>query len=120
MSEKVAKTSKIEFNVDLNENQVPLAINWSAEEVGEASQAKAMFIALWDEKEQNTMKIDLWTKDMMVDEMKMFFHQTMLTMADSFERATGEVQICGDMRDFCHYFAERMQLIAPENPESAN
>lgn len=107
------KKSKIEINVSLNENNVPLAIDWSAEDVGEESKAKAMLISLWDEKEQNTMKIDLWTKDMMVDEMKQFFHQTLLTMADSFERATGEQQICEDMRDFCHYFAERMQIIKP-------
>ena len=61
------------------------------------------------------MKIDLWTKEMKVDEMKKFFHQTFLALADTFERATGEDKMAGDMRDFCEYFAEKMKLIA--NPE---
>lgn len=116
MADKIHKRSKIEFNVGMNENNVPLAIDWEAEDANEKSSAKAIMIALWDEKENNTMKIDLWTKEMMVDEMKMFFHQTLLTMADSFERATGEQAICEDMRDFCRYFAERMQLIEPQQP----
>jgi gliding motility-associated protein GldC len=55
--------------------------------------------------------MDLWTKEMSVEEMKQFFHQTLLTMADTFERATGDTRITGDMRDFCYYFAERMNLL---------
>jgi hypothetical protein len=31
---------------------------------------------------------------MTVDEMKQFFHQSLLTMADTFEKATGESLIC--------------------------
>jgi len=42
-----------------------------------------------------------------------FFHQTLMTMADSFQRATGENEMCEDMRDFCRYFAERMQIMHP-------
>jgi len=56
------------------------------------------------------MRMDLWTKEMLVDEMKMFYHQTLLTMADTFERATGEAEMSQDLRDFCDYFAERLQI----------
>jgi gliding motility-associated protein GldC len=66
---------------------------------------------MWDEKAKNTLRMDLWTKEMSVEEMKQFFHQTLLTMADTFERATGDTRITGDMRDFCYYFAERMNLL---------
>jgi len=52
---------------------------------------------------------------MMVDEMKMFYHQTLLTLADNFERATGEVEMSQDLRDFCDYFAKRMEIKPPEN-----
>ena len=75
------------------------------------SKAKAILLSMWDEKEQNTLRIDLWTKEMKVDEMKQFFHQTLLTMTDTFERATGEEKMCGDMRDFCEYFAKKMDLM---------
>ena len=57
-----------------------------------------MILSLWDKKDGNAMRIDLWEKEMTVDEMKKFFHQTLLTMADSFERATGEKNITEDLK----------------------
>ncbi len=60
------------------------------------------------------MKIDLWTKDMTIEEMKQFFHQTLLTLADTFERATGEHLISEDLRDYCYHFADKMNIL-PNN-----
>jgi hypothetical protein len=31
-------------------------------------------------------------------------------MANTFEKATNEDKMAGDMRDFCDYFAEKMNL----------
>ena len=106
------KTSEINFTVKLDENNIPVSIDWEATHTNEKSKCKSVMIALWDEKEQNTLRIDLWTKDMMVDEMKQFFHQALVSMGDSFQRATGEEKIVGDLKDFCEHFAEKMQLAA--------
>lgn len=104
--------SKIEINVSTDDNKVPENINWSATDGGiDKQNAKAMLLAMWDEKDQNTLRIDLWTKEMQIDEMKQFFHQTLVTMADTFERATGETNICEDLRDYCHHFAEKMEIL---------
>jgi gliding motility-associated protein GldC len=112
MEDKIVKTSEISVKVGLNENNLPVAMKWSAEDgnVKEAP-AKAMLLALWDPTDNNTMKIDLWTKEMTVEEMKQFFHQTLLTMADSFEKATGEHNISEDLRDYCYHFADKMQIL---------
>ncbi|MEX1001956.1 MAG: gliding motility protein GldC [Crocinitomicaceae bacterium] len=108
------KKSLIQIEVETNENNVPEKISWSAESGGvEQAAAKAMILALWDEKDKNTMRIDLWNQEMTVDEMKQFFHQTLLTMADSFERATGEKNITEDLRDYCHHFADKMEILPP-------
>lgn len=104
------KTSEIKFTVKLDENNLPLSIDWEASDANEKSNCKGLMISLWDANENNTLRIDLWTKDMMVDEMKRFFHQSMVSMADTFKRATGEENIVGDMQDFCKYFAEKMEL----------
>jgi len=56
------------------------------------------------------MRIDLWTKEMTVDEMKFFVHQTLLTLSDSFERSTGDTRMAATMKDFCEYYAEKMNL----------
>jgi gliding motility-associated protein GldC len=112
MDEKVVKTSEINIKVGLNENNLPIGIRWSAQDGNvENADSKAFLLSLWDAKDNNTMKIDLWTKDMSVEEMKQFFHQTLLTMADTFERATGEHLICEDLRDYCYHFADKMQIL---------
>jgi len=84
------KTSEINFKVTVDENNLPQSINWNAPDSGEASECKSLMIALWDAKENNTLRIDLWTKDMMVDEMKKFYHQNVVTLTDTYLRATGD------------------------------
>ena len=102
--------SEIKFTVQLDENKLPNRIDWESSEEGEKSECKSIMLALWDNKESNTLRIDLWTKDMLVDEMKIFFHQTILSMANTFERATEETAMAGDMKDFAIHFAEKMKL----------
>lgn len=112
MENPIKKVSTIKIDVGLNENNVPQTLHWSAED-GKVSneEARAMLLALWDPRSKNTMKIDLWTTEMSVDEMKIFFHQTLLTMADTFEKATGETNIVEDLRDYCLHFADKMDII---------
>lgn len=115
MEDKVVKASEIHIKVGLNENNLPIGIQWSATDGGvDNAAAKALMLSLWDPKDNNTMKIDLWTKDMSIEEMKQFFHQTLLTMADTFEKATGEHLISEDLRDYCYHFAEKMQILPEE------
>jgi gliding motility-associated protein GldC len=105
-------TSEIKFLIDLDENRVPEKLQWTAEDGGvNQQQAKAIMLSIWDSKEQETLRIDLWTKDMPVDEMKKFFHQTLVAMSDTFQRATDDQQMTDTMKDFCDYFAEKMELI---------
>ena len=104
-------TSEIKFIVALDENRVPEKINWSAQDGGvEAQETKAILLSVWDNKTQETMRVDLWTKDMPVDEMKLFFHQTLVSMADTFYRATNDEKMTDTMKDFCDYFAEKLDL----------
>jgi gliding motility-associated protein GldC len=67
-------------------------------------------LALWDHKGKETMRIDLWTKDMPLDEMNKFFHQTLVSMSDTFYRATQDEKMTATMKDFCDYFAEKLEL----------
>ncbi len=104
-------TSEIKFDIELDENRVPESITWTAPDGGVmAAKTKAVMLSVWDSKTQETLKIDLWTKDMPVDEMKKFFHQTLTAMSDTFRRATGDEQMSDTMRDFCDYFAEKLEL----------
>ena len=105
-------TSKIELNVELDENRVPEKIHWTAQDGGITNEeAKAMMLAVWDAKTQETLRIDLWTKEMPVDEMKVFFHQTLVAMSDTFYKATQDDKMSATMKDFCDYFAEKLELV---------
>ncbi len=107
----VAHTSEIQLKVGLDENRVPEELTWSAEDGGvDNEEAKAMLLSVWDSKNKESLKIDLWTKDMPLEEMKLFFHQTLVTMADTFFRATQDEKMTATMKDFCEYFAEKMEL----------
>ena len=106
------KTSEIKFTVELDEQQVPEHIIWEATDSQneEPVSCRAVLISLWDHEFKNTLKIDLWTKDMPVDDMKQFFYEALMTMGDTFLRATGEKAIVEDLRDYCAHFAEKMEL----------
>jgi len=109
---KIVKTSEIKINVGVNENNVPLRMLWNATDGNiENAEARALMLSVWDPKAKNTLKIDLWTEEMSIEEMKQFFHQTLLTMADTFEKATGETKICEDLRDYCFHFADKMEIM---------
>jgi gliding motility-associated protein GldC len=104
-------TSEIKINVTLDENKVPETLHWSAEDGGVINEAaKAILLSVWDHKTKESLRIDLWTKDMPLDEMKVFFHQTLSAMTDTFQRATNDEKMSATMRDFCDYFAEKLEL----------
>lgn len=103
--------SEIKFNIQLDENRVPEALTWTAQDGGvNHEETKAIMLSIWDNKAKETLRIDLWTKDMPVDEMKQFFHQTLVAMADTYQRASDDEKMADTMRDFCAYFAEKLEL----------
>lgn len=107
--------SKITINVSLDENKIPEEMTWSAPDGGVNDQeTKAVLLSVWDDKAQEALRIDLWTKTMPLDEMKVFFHQTLSAMADTYERATNDDKMSATMRDFCDYFAEKLALKPPK------
>jgi gliding motility-associated protein GldC len=104
-------TSEIKFEIELDPNRVPEKLFWTAADGGVTKEeAKAFMLSIWDSKAKETMRIDLWTKDMPVDEMKIFFHQTLVAMSDTFKRATDDEKMAATMKDFCDYFAEKLEL----------
>jgi gliding motility-associated protein GldC len=105
--------STIQINVLLGPDKIPQQINWNASgSTAEAEQkAKAMCLAFWDGADKAALRIDLWTKDMMMDEMADFYYQMMMTMADTFNRATRQQEMTDDMKKFAKGFMEKFKAI---------
>ncbi len=109
-----AKTSTIEITISLDENHVPESIQWSASDMPTAAKmSNAMLLSMWDTAEKNTMFLPLWTKDMLVDDMKQFYFQQLMMMTESFEKATNDATMGATMRDFANYFGEKMGILTP-------
>ncbi|GGX06336.1 gliding motility protein GldC [Aquimarina muelleri] len=103
--------SEIRIDIELDENRIPEKLKWTAKDGGvENQETKAMLLSVWDNKTKESLRIDLWTKDMPVDEMKIFFHQTLVAMSDTFYKATQDEKMSATMKDFCDYFAEKLEL----------
>jgi gliding motility-associated protein GldC len=98
--------STINIDVMMNENRIPDSITWNASDTGAENnkKAKAFMLSFWDGAEKTALRIDLWTKDMMVDEMADFFYQTLITMADTYGRATNYKEQAEEMKQFAKDF----------------
>jgi gliding motility-associated protein GldC len=108
----IKHTSEIVIKVHLDENKVPEKLEWIATDGGiQNTESKAFLLSVWDAAQKETLKMDLWTKDMPLDDMKFFFYQTLLSMSETFHRATNDQKMTDSMRDFADYFAEKMELI---------
>lgn len=101
--------STITIDVVLDPEKMPHQILWNATSstAEEKQKAKAMILAFWDGQDKSALRIDLWTKDMMVDEMGDFFYQTMMTMADNYKRATGQASLSDEMKKFAADFYKK-------------
>jgi len=103
--------SSINIDVILDAERVPEQISWSASDTtaDAARKAKAMMLAFWDGADKTALRIDLWTKDMMVDEMADFYYQTFMTMAETYFRATKDQELTNNMKDFAKDFYNKFR-----------
>lgn len=114
--------STITIDILLDPNKIPEQINWNASDTttNNMQRAKALCLALWDGEEKNALRIDLWTKDMMVDEMGDFYFQMLMSLADTFKRATRQEKLGEEMKtfakDFIKQFREELDKETP-SPE---
>ncbi len=105
--------STITIEVELDEGRMPQSIQWQATEstASVPQKTKAVMLSLWDGAEKTALRIDLWTQTMMVDEMADFYYQTLITMADTFERATRQKELVDSMKSFAEEFYQKFQDI---------
>ena len=82
----IHKRAEIKITIGLDANKIPESIVWDAIDGGVSNEeAKALMMGVWDDKTSECLRIDLWTKDMSMDDMKRMFHQTFISMADGYD-----------------------------------
>ena len=108
----MSKISYITLTIHLDDNRVPEKIEWEATESGSPGikEAKSFLLSIWDKKENATLGIDLWTKDMLLDDMNIHFHQVLLKLADTYKRATKNSEAADMIYKFSAEFAKKIEL----------
>lgn len=102
------KKSTIQFNIDLDNSNIPERITWDATDKPDdtPSETKSISVSLWDSHQKNTMRIDLWTKDMPVDEMKRFYIECIGGIAQSVLNSTGDERMSHEINSLCDRLVE--------------
>jgi len=114
----IKKKSEIKIFVGLNEENVPVKMEWQAQDDpknNNLKECKAMLLSIFDKESLDTLKIDLWTTEMQVIEMDRFFFQTLRAMSDTYFKATQNKELAADMQRFVQYFGEKTEIIPKEN-----
>lgn len=115
MSKKTAaKESEITIGISLDETNMPIHIEWAANDnpAGTTPQScKGMLLSLFSEEHKETLKIDLWTKDMQVQEMDRFFYQTLRGMAETYFKATQNRELANQLQQFVYFFGQETGVI---------
>ncbi len=111
------KKSKITITFEMDDKNVPEKITWESSDDPNQSgkkSAKGMLLSFFDEQDLDTMKIDLWTKDMKIDEMNLFMFQTLASLSDTFFNSTKNTELANEMRSFVHHFGMQTKVLVED------
>jgi gliding motility-associated protein GldC len=105
------KKSEIRFTVELDAQNIPEKIYWEATDNPNEGieETKAIAIALWDHYHKGTLKIDLWSKDMDVTEMKRFYIEAIGGMAETLLSATGDQKMADEIENTCRNLSKHVE-----------
>ena len=73
----MSRTAEIKLTIDLDGDQLPTRITWQASEAQHRgpTNCQSAMLALWDSDNKTTAAIDLWTKEMTIDDMNIYVYQ---------------------------------------------
>lgn len=107
-----SRSAEIRLTIDLDEDNLATRIQWRAAEGPDSAPAtcRSMMLSVWDADKQTAAAIDLWTRDMTIGEMNLFFYQVLQKMADTYQRATQNEPVAQSIREFGEKFGDACGL----------
>lgn len=105
------KEATINIKVTLDENKIPNKIIWEAKDENIINEkTNAILISIWDSKNHETLNLHLWTKKMLIHEMKLFFYQLFICLSKTYQKAVGEKEISILINNFAENFAKQTKI----------
>jgi gliding motility-associated protein GldC len=108
------KQSDILIRVELDERHHPANIHWQVQDsdIAGMNACKSIMLSIFDSAEKGTLRIDLWTREMTVNEMQQFMYETMQSMASTYQKATGDKSPADKIRQMAIEFGKETGLLA--------
>lgn len=105
------KKSAINFTIELDDHNIPEKIFWDATDKPGAgpSETKSISVSLWDHTQKNTLRIDLWSKDMPVDDMKRFHIECLGGIAQSILSSTQDEYMSNEINALCERLVSHLK-----------
>ena len=104
--------ASINFSIKLDVNNVPEQITWDATDSNiKNNPAKAVMISIWDGVAKSSLKIDLWTKEMMAEEMKFFTFQILDSLSETYQRSVGDEKIAKEIKAFAKHIGKSSNIL---------
>ncbi|MEX0883245.1 MAG: gliding motility protein GldC [Cyclobacteriaceae bacterium] len=97
------KNSEINFTVALDEKNLPKTIEWNAtdKESDGMESTNSISLNVWDNLNQSTLRIDLWTNEMSVTEMKRFYIDILGGMGQTILNSTADEFFSEEIKALC-------------------
>ena len=99
---------------------MPEKIFWEATEKPDEAptETKAISVSLWDDKSMNAMRMDLWTKEMTIEEMKRFFVNSLGGLAQTILTSTGDEYLSNETNKLCNTFVQYINEEGESNDDT--
>ena len=116
----MSRTAEIKLTIDLDGDKLPTRIAWQASEAENPgpTNCQSAMISLWDSENKTTAAIDLWTKEMTVEDMNLHVYQVIHKLADTYLRATKNREMADVIHEFGDGFGRTLGLT--DEPTSEN
>ncbi len=112
--------SEIKINVALDDDKIPESIHWQSTDNPENAnqqECKAFLLSIFDKDHKDTLRIDLWTKEMQVSEMDRFVYFTLRGIAETYHKATNNTELANQIGKFSEFFGEESGILPKTEPQ---
>lgn len=113
--------SEINFEIQLDNDRIPEKIFWDATENPNEgiNETKAISISVWDHYHRGLLGINLWTKDMPVDEMNHFAVDMIGNLVQMLRDSTQDEKMIGILEDAGRQITKHLNEQAKEEQNNA-
>ena len=97
----MSRKAEIKIQIELDEKKIPQKLSWEAtdSESEGPQKCKAFMLNLWEPGTGQTLSMNLWENSMSIPEMNDFVFQSLIQIADTYEKATNQKMLSEKIRN---------------------